>query len=73
MSNAKVLGYYLEGGEDNPVDGREVHMPEKLRLLPQGHHSFSFDGSDNIRHLGPQKQTQKPKQTLLLQVVVREL
>jgi hypothetical protein len=59
VSNAKALRY-LEGGEDNPVDGREVHMPEKLRLLPQGHHSFGFDGSDNIRHLGPQKQTDGP-------------
>ena len=29
-------------------------MPQQLRLLPQGHHPFSFDGPDNIRHLGPE-------------------
>lgn len=58
MKGCVSNGTYLEGGKDNAVDGGEVHVPQKLRLLPQGHHSFGFDGSDNIGHLGPQ--TQKP-------------
>lgn len=42
---------YLECSEHDLLDGGEVRLPEKLRLLPEGKDLILVDGADSGRDL----------------------
>ena len=49
------VGVYLQSSKDDTVDGGEVHVPQQLRLLPQGHDALGFDGTHDVRYLKVEK------------------